>query len=36
MHLLTYMAQVQGIEQVAGTVAEQAQPVAQRTAKFVY
>lgn len=26
---------VQGIEQVAGTVAEQAQPVAQRTADFL-
>ena len=26
---------MQGIEQVAGTVADQAQPVAQRTAKFL-
>lgn len=34
--LLTYMARAQGIEQVAGTVADQAQPVAQCTAKCVY
>lgn len=29
------MVCLQGIEQVAGTVADQAQPVAQRTAKFL-
>ena len=32
---LTHVVCLQGIEQVAGTVADQAQPAAQRTAKFL-